>query len=274
MTSADQLTRSEAYISGVDRQVINRAGCWPVGKQKQMKRTQTFFQFCNAKEGILLCTDVAARGLDIPQVDWIVQYDPPDDPKEYIHRVGRTARGEGGRGHALLILRPEELGFLRYLKQAKVPLNEFEFSWGKISNIQPQQLSDFLCYFSISTLASMYASGNVSLWAVIQESVTLRASLMFPRQSFLRHPLGLPHFFTFSSNQSSHSRGSRFDAFPLVRCCPDVFPASSVSHFLPQTRFFHGLQRVAFQDVFPASNVSHFLPQTRFFHGLQRVAFT
>lgn len=46
-----------------------------------MKRTTTFFQFCNASEGILLCTDVAARGLDIPQVDWIVQYDPPDDPK-------------------------------------------------------------------------------------------------------------------------------------------------------------------------------------------------
>ena len=37
--------------------------------------------------GILLCTDVAARGLDIPDVDWIVQYDPPDDPKEYIHRL-------------------------------------------------------------------------------------------------------------------------------------------------------------------------------------------
>lgn len=51
------------------------------GKQKQTKRTQTFFQFCNSKESILLCTDVAARGLDIPQVDWIVQYDPPDDPK-------------------------------------------------------------------------------------------------------------------------------------------------------------------------------------------------
>lgn len=40
--------------------------------------------------------------------------------KEYIHRVGRTARGLNGRGHALLILRPEELGFLRYLKQSKV----------------------------------------------------------------------------------------------------------------------------------------------------------
>jgi len=108
------------------------------GKQKQTKRTSTFFQFCNADSGILLCTDVAARGLDIPDVDWIVQFDPPDDPREYIHRVGRTARGEGGKGHALLILRPEELGFLRYLREAKVPLNEFEFSWSKVSDIQPQ----------------------------------------------------------------------------------------------------------------------------------------
>ncbi|XP_048861959.1 ATP-dependent RNA helicase DDX18 [Brienomyrus brachyistius] len=108
------------------------------GKQKQTKRTTTFFQFCNADSGILLCTDVAARGLDIPEVDWIIQYDPPDDPKEYIHRVGRTARGINGRGHALLILRPEELGFLRFLKQAKVPLSEFEFSWTKISDIQNQ----------------------------------------------------------------------------------------------------------------------------------------
>ncbi|XP_071328621.1 ATP-dependent RNA helicase DDX18 [Trachinotus anak] len=108
------------------------------GKQKQTKRTTTFFQFCNADSGILLCTDVAARGLDIPEVDWIVQYDPPDDPKEYIHRVGRTARGINGSGHALLILRPEELGFLRFLKQAKVPLSEFEFSWSKISDIQSQ----------------------------------------------------------------------------------------------------------------------------------------
>jgi ATP-dependent RNA helicase DDX18/HAS1 len=108
------------------------------GKQKQQKRTSTFFSFCSAAEGILLCTDVAARGLDIPQVDWIVQYDPPDDPKEYIHRVGRTARGEGGTGHALLLLRPEEMGFLHYLREAKVPLNEFEFSWAKIANIQAQ----------------------------------------------------------------------------------------------------------------------------------------
>ncbi|XP_059142196.1 ATP-dependent RNA helicase DDX18-like [Physella acuta] len=108
------------------------------GKQKQTKRTQTFFQFCNADSGTLLCTDVAARGLDIPQVDWIIQYDPPDDPKEYIHRVGRTARGEGGRGNALLFLNPQELAFLRYLRMAKVQVNEFQFQWSKVANIQPQ----------------------------------------------------------------------------------------------------------------------------------------
>lgn len=54
------------------------------GKQKQTKRTTTFFQFCNAESGTLLCTDVAARGLDIPAVDWIVQFDPPDDPKVFF----------------------------------------------------------------------------------------------------------------------------------------------------------------------------------------------
>jgi ATP-dependent RNA helicase DDX18/HAS1 len=54
------------------------------GKQKQQKRTNTFFEFCNAKQGTLICTDVAARGLDIPAVDWIVQFDPPDDPRDYI----------------------------------------------------------------------------------------------------------------------------------------------------------------------------------------------
>ncbi|GLI65585.1 hypothetical protein VaNZ11_009159 [Volvox africanus] len=108
------------------------------GKQKQQKRTTTFFEFCQAEKGILLCTDVAARGLDIPAVDWIIQFDPPDDPREYIHRVGRTARGKDGRGRALLLLLPEELGFLRYLKDAKVPLNEYDFPASKLANVQSQ----------------------------------------------------------------------------------------------------------------------------------------
>ncbi|KAI0296610.1 DEAD-domain-containing protein [Russula brevipes] len=96
--------------------------------QKQQKRTNTFFEFCNAESGILLCTDVAARGLDIPRVDWIVQFDPPDDPRDYIHRVGRTARA-GKVGKSLLFL---------FLKEAKVPLNEFSFPADRIANVQSQ----------------------------------------------------------------------------------------------------------------------------------------
>ncbi|ERN01171.1 hypothetical protein AMTR_s00002p00225030 [Amborella trichopoda] len=106
------------------------------GKQKQQKRTSTFFEFCKMEKGFLLCTDVAARGLDIPAVDWIVQYDPPDDPKEYIHRVGRTARGEGGRGRALMFLIPEELLFLQYLKAARVQVKPYEFNEKKVANVQ------------------------------------------------------------------------------------------------------------------------------------------
>ncbi|GFF22727.1 ATP-dependent RNA helicase has1 [Aspergillus lentulus] len=108
------------------------------GKQKQQKRTNTFFEFCNAKQGTLICTDVAARGLDIPAVDWIIQFDPPDDPRDYIHRVGRTARGANAKGRSLMFLQPSEVGFLKHLKEARVPVVEFEFPANKIVNVQSQ----------------------------------------------------------------------------------------------------------------------------------------
>ncbi|GMH32536.1 hypothetical protein BSKO_00370 [Bryopsis sp. KO-2023] len=108
------------------------------GKLKQTKRTSAYREFSECEAGTLFCTDVAARGLDIPDVDWIVQYDPPDDPREYIHRVGRTARGRNARGKALLLLMPEEKGFLKYLKAAKVPVNEYEFPEKKLANVQSQ----------------------------------------------------------------------------------------------------------------------------------------
>ncbi|CDR97368.1 DEAD/DEAH box domain containing protein, putative [Babesia bigemina] len=108
------------------------------GKKQQNKRSGAYFSFCGAKSGILLCTDVAARGWDIPKVDWIVQYDPPADPRDYIHRVGRTARGADGEGKAIMFLMPEELGFLHYLKELKVPLSKYEFELSKIANVQVQ----------------------------------------------------------------------------------------------------------------------------------------
>ncbi|MCL7025464.1 hypothetical protein MKW94_012414 [Papaver nudicaule] len=107
------------------------------GKQKQQKRASTFFDFCNAEKGILLCTDAAARGLEIPAVDWIVQYDPPHEPKEYIHRVGQTVSREGANVNALLFLIPEELKFLHYLEAAGVSVKEYAIDDKKLAKVQP-----------------------------------------------------------------------------------------------------------------------------------------
>lgn len=76
--------------------------------------------------------------LQIPDVDWIIQFDPPDDPRDYIHRVGRTARGSNGKGRSLLFLQPSEIGFLSSLREARVPVVEFDFPSKKIVNVQSQ----------------------------------------------------------------------------------------------------------------------------------------
>ncbi|XP_059053656.1 probable ATP-dependent RNA helicase pitchoune [Achroia grisella] len=97
------------------------------GKQTQSERKKAFKNFVEAKQIALFCTDVAARGLDIPCVDWIVQYDPPTDPKEYIHRVGRTARGLNTKGNAVIVLRPEEEDFVNFLRKEKIYLDKYSY---------------------------------------------------------------------------------------------------------------------------------------------------
>ncbi|KAI3901789.1 hypothetical protein MKW98_013904 [Papaver atlanticum] len=77
------------------------------GKMKQVARGKALASFTEISSGILLCTDVAARGLDIPGVDLVVQYDPPQNPDMFIHRVGRTAR-LGRQGRAIVFLLPKE----------------------------------------------------------------------------------------------------------------------------------------------------------------------
>eukprot|EP01041_Mallomonas_annulata_P005730 gene5730-11581_t len=84
------------------------------GSVPQRVRQSVYKDFCLAKKGVLLCTDVAARGLDLPMVDWILQYDPPCETADYVHRVGRTAR-RGLQGSALLFLLPSEVPYINLL---------------------------------------------------------------------------------------------------------------------------------------------------------------
>ena len=68
--------------------------------------------------------DVAARGLDLPHVQWIVQYNTPGKPIDYIHRVGRTAR-IGVTGNALLFVTPAEVDYVKVLRQHKIKSARF-----------------------------------------------------------------------------------------------------------------------------------------------------
>jgi ATP-dependent RNA helicase DDX55/SPB4 len=79
-------------------------------------RTRTLSSFANSTStaeapSLLLATDVAARGLDIPDVDEILQFDPPTDSKAFSHRCGRTARA-GKQGRAWVLLAGQEHQYL------------------------------------------------------------------------------------------------------------------------------------------------------------------
>jgi ATP-dependent RNA helicase DDX10/DBP4 len=94
------------------------------GKMRQERRTLVYADFCKKTECVLFATDVVARGLDFPGIDWVLQVDCPEDAQTYIHRVGRTARFRSA-GHALLMLLPSESpGFLHELSAARVPIAE------------------------------------------------------------------------------------------------------------------------------------------------------
>ncbi|CAK4030384.1 ATP-dependent RNA helicase DBP4 [Lecanosticta acicola] len=114
------------------------------GRQKENTRLETTQKFSSAKHSCLFATDVVARGLDFPAVDWVVQVDCPEDADTYIHRVGRTARYERD-GHAVIFLDPsEEEGMLRRLEQKKVPVERINVRAKKQTSIK-NQLQD-MCF--------------------------------------------------------------------------------------------------------------------------------
>lgn len=106
------------------------------GKQKQTARADITARFSAMGASCLFATDVAARGLDFPAVDWVVQIDTPEDADTYIHRVGRTARYEK-TGRSLLLLCPsEESGFTKRLEAKKIPITRVNAKASKQKSIQ------------------------------------------------------------------------------------------------------------------------------------------
>ena len=101
------------------------------GKIKQENRTKIYFQFLQRPHAVMFATDVAARGLDFPNVDWVVQADAPEDKEMYIHRVGRTARYNAG-GRSLLVLLPSEQQAMgQILEEGKIPVKKLSVNPAK-----------------------------------------------------------------------------------------------------------------------------------------------
>ncbi|KAK8503807.1 hypothetical protein V6N12_018981 [Hibiscus sabdariffa] len=87
------------------------------GQMTQQKRKKALEEFESGKCRVLVCTDVASRGLDIPSVDMVINYDIPRNPKDYIHRVGRTARA-GRSGFAISLVNQFEVQWYLQIEES------------------------------------------------------------------------------------------------------------------------------------------------------------
>ncbi len=86
------------------------------GNKTQSARLRALADFKNGKLQVLVATDIAARGIDIDQLPVVVNYELPNIPEDYVHRIGRTGRA-GAEGQAISLVCVDELGFLRDIER-------------------------------------------------------------------------------------------------------------------------------------------------------------
>jgi len=103
------------------------------GNLRQSKRERVISGFRNGKYRILIATDVASRGLDIPLIQHVINYDLPQVPEDYIHRIGRTGRA-GKEGSALTFLTNHDKNMWRAIQKLINPNFKFEENFKKTSN--------------------------------------------------------------------------------------------------------------------------------------------
>ena len=105
---------ADALAHGLTREGIDAAAMH--GDLPQRQRQQTLDRFRDGSLKVLVATDVASRGIDVDDIAMVVNFDVPDDPEVYVHRVGRTARA-GARGLALTLVSPDEWLLVRDIER-------------------------------------------------------------------------------------------------------------------------------------------------------------
>ena len=114
--------------------------------RSQSQRAAALAGFKSGRQGILVATDIAARGIDIAGVSHVINYDVPRNPEDYVHRIGRTGRAEE-TGDALMLATPEEAGAVRAIEKLigeKIPqlaLDGFAYDGGQAPLVDPSKPS-------------------------------------------------------------------------------------------------------------------------------------
>lgn len=118
--------RAERVLKAMER--VGIVACSIHGGKEQADRLEVMGQFRSGAVKVMIATDVSARGIDIPDVDYVVNYDLPDVPENYVHRVGRTGRGNK-KGLAVSFCSPEEKPVLAEIEQyLSKPIKVLEIS--------------------------------------------------------------------------------------------------------------------------------------------------
>ncbi|MBX9753003.1 MAG: DEAD/DEAH box helicase [Roseococcus sp.] len=86
------------------------------GNKGQSQRERALAEFKSGRAPVLVATDIAARGIDVPEVTHVIQHELPEVPETYVHRIGRTARA-GASGMAIALVAPDEVGLLRAIEK-------------------------------------------------------------------------------------------------------------------------------------------------------------
>ncbi|KAL0122430.1 hypothetical protein PUN28_007271 [Cardiocondyla obscurior] len=114
------------YLSRIVQALLPSINVLSLHGKMKSKRHKVFDKFRRAENGILICTDLMARGIDISEIDWVIQYDPPCTASSFVHRCGRTAR-IGNEGNALLFLLETESAYVDFIRRnQKVELHQME----------------------------------------------------------------------------------------------------------------------------------------------------
>ena len=123
----------------------------------------------------MLSTDVAARGLDFPNIDWVVQFDAPEDAATYIHRVGRAGRFRS-KGNALTFILPsEEEGFLTMMADSRIPVRRIAVNPSRTESVTRKVMQEVARDTELNQLAvgafrsyvrSVALAGNGSMFDV------------------------------------------------------------------------------------------------------------